>query len=128
MLSQAQWDDFSRDGYLRLGRVLDDAQVAALCARAYDLALGTVVNESVRLQLDTGGAYEALPEAVERLDGGGTIRYRTIQGLEADEVFWPLVSHPQSIAVCARAYGPHAAISIFRAMVMNKPAGQGTML
>jgi ectoine hydroxylase-related dioxygenase (phytanoyl-CoA dioxygenase family) len=39
-----------------------------------------------------------------------------------------LVEHPRFIEVCARVYGPHVALSLFRAMVMNKPAGQGTVL
>jgi hypothetical protein len=128
MLTQAQWDDFSRDGFLRLGSVMDDDRLEALRRRADDLALGTVTNEQVKLQLDTGGAYEELPDVVDRFADGGTIRYRKIQGLETDEVYWPLVSHPLFLEVCARAYGRHAAVSIFRAMVMNKPAGQGTVL
>jgi polysaccharide pyruvyl transferase WcaK-like protein len=127
MLSDEQWDAFARDGYMRLGALLAPDEIEALRDRADDLARGTVVNDHVLLQLDTGGAYDELPEAGERLDGDARL-YRKIQGLEADDVFWPLVSHPVSLEVCARMYGPHAPISIFRAMVMNKPAGQGTTL
>ena len=58
----------------------------------------------------------------------GTMLYRKIQGLETDEVFSRLVRHPLFLEVCGRQYGRHSAISIFRAMVMNKPAGQGTIL
>ena len=79
------------------------------------------------MQLDTGGAYEELPEAVPSFDRG-TMLYRKIQGLETDDLFSRLVRHPLFLEICARQYGPHAAISIFRAMVMNKPAGQGTVL
>jgi hypothetical protein len=86
-----------------------------------------VRNEQVLLQLDTGGAYENLPEAVEQLEVG-TRLYRKIQGLEFDDEFLPLVRHPRFFEVCARIYGPHVPLSIFRAMVMNKPAGQGTVL
>ena len=126
LISDDQWSDFARDGYLRLGQVLGPDEVEALRRRADDHALGRVRNEDVLLQLDTGGAYDELPEAVGDL--GGTNLYRKIQGLETDELFWPLVVHPIALEVCARLYGPHAPLSIFRAMVMNKPAGQGTHL
>jgi polysaccharide pyruvyl transferase WcaK-like protein len=127
VLTDAWWDAFSREGFMRLGPLLTSGEVEALRRRADDLAGGVVVNEHVLLQLDTGGAYEELPEAADRLDGDARL-YRKIQGLETDDEFWPLVSHPLSLEVCARMYGPHAPLSIFRAMVMNKPAGQGTTL
>ena len=126
-ISDEQWNDFTRDGYLRLGKVLEPNQVEALCRRADDLALGHVTNDAIRMQLDTGGEYEQLPEAVDRFDAP-TIRYRKLQGLETDEVFWPLVTTPLFLDVCERSYGRHASVSMFRAMVMNKPAGQGTLL
>lgn len=127
MLDEQQWSDYSRDGYLRLGRVLEPTTVTELCARADDLALGRVRNPAIEMQLDTGGAYEALPGAV-RSFAEGTLRYRKIQGLESDPLFSPLVRRPLIAEICARVYGAHAPVSIFRAMVMNKPAGQGTFL
>lgn len=127
MLTDEQWDAFSREGYMRLGPLLTPEQVEALGRRADALAMGTVENQHVLMQLDTGGAYEELPGAVKSL-GNGTRMYRKIQGLEADDVYWPLVAHPISLEICRRMYGPHAPVSIFRAMVMNKPAGQGTVL
>ncbi len=127
MLTEQQWTDYARDGFLPLGRVLESAAVEALRQRADALALGEISNPQVQMQLDTGGAYEELPGAVPSFERG-TVLYRKIQGLETDELFSPLVRHPLSLEVCARVYGRHAAISIFRAMVMNKPAGQGTVL
>lgn len=127
MISDEQWDAFSRDGFMHLGPVLTLAEVQALTERADELAMGTVRNDHVKMQLDTGGAYEALPEAVDAFEQG-TRLYRKIQGLEMDDRFVSLVRHPLFLEVCARMYGPHAAVSIFRAMVMNKPAGQGTAL
>jgi len=126
-LTEDQWAAFHRDGFLHLGQVLTDDEVERLKQRADDLAAGRVRNEQVLLQMDTGGAYEELPEAVERL-AGGTRLYRKIQGLEFDDEFVHLVRHPRFLEVCARIYGPHVPLSIFRAMVMNKPAGQGTVL
>jgi ectoine hydroxylase-related dioxygenase (phytanoyl-CoA dioxygenase family) len=122
-----QWDRFSRDGFLHLGQVLEPAEVEALAQRADDLAMGRVENEHVQMQLDTGGAYEALPGAVRTFEAG-TRMYRKIQGLEMDDLFVPLIRHQRFFEACAHIYGPHVPLSIFRAMVMNKPAGQGTHL
>jgi polysaccharide pyruvyl transferase WcaK-like protein len=127
MLAEQQWNDYARDGVLHLGKVLEPEELEALRRRADDLALGNVKNPDVQMQLDTGGAYEELPAAVRSFDRG-TVLYRKIQGLETDPLFARLVRHPLFLDVCARQYGRHAAISIFRAMVMNKPAGQGTVL
>jgi Phytanoyl-CoA dioxygenase (PhyH) len=127
MLTEAQWNDYSRDGFLHLGEVLTAAGVELLCQRADDLALGRIVNSNVQMQLDTGGIYEDLPNAVTAFERG-TTGYRKIQGLEADEHFMVLLRHAVFREVCARIYGEHCAVSIFRAMVMNKPAEHGTLL
>lgn len=127
MLTQDQWQSFHQNGYLDLGRVLTDEEVAALKQRADDLALGVIKNPDVQFQLDTGGAYEDLPAAVPQFDGG-TLLYRKIQGLENDGLFLRLIQKPVCLEVCAGMYGRHAAVSLFRAMIMNKPARQGTIL
>ena len=126
-LTDEQWDQFSRDGFMHLGQVLEAGEIDGLTQRADDLAMGRVQNEDVKMQLDTGGAYEELPGEVEAFEEG-TRMYRKIQGLEMDDVFAPLIRHARFMEVCARIYGPHVPLSIFRAMVMNKPAGQGTNL
>ena len=89
--------------------------------------MGRVKNEHVQMQLDTGGVYEELPRRSPRSKRARRL-YRKIQGLETDELFVALIRHPRFLEVCARIYGPHVPLSIFRAMVMNKPAGQGTHL
>lgn len=127
MLTETQWQDFWRDGYMNLGQVLAPEQVSALQQRADDIALGHVVNPHVQMQLDTGGEYTALPAAVKRFDEG-TALYRKIQGLENDDLFLALIQTPVFKEACAEIYGRHSPVSIFRAMIMNKPAGQGTHL
>jgi phytanoyl-CoA hydroxylase len=127
MLASLDWQSFARDGYLHLGQVLTEAEVLALKQRADDLALGRRENPDVQMQMDTGGEYESLPGAVPRFETG-TLLYRKIQGLENDDLFLKLIKQPLFREVCGRVYGPHAPVSIFRAMVMNKPAGQGTLL
>jgi ectoine hydroxylase-related dioxygenase (phytanoyl-CoA dioxygenase family)/polysaccharide pyruvyl transferase WcaK-like protein len=127
VLTDEQWDGFARDGFLHLGQVLEPHEIDRLTQHADDLAMGRVHNEHVQMQIDTGGAYEELPDAVDSFDEG-THLYRKIQGLEMDDQFIPLIRHPRFFEACARIYGPHVPLSIFRAMVMNKPAGQGTIL
>jgi hypothetical protein len=78
------------------------------------------------MQLDTGGAYAALPGMVS--SALGTLRYRKIVGLERDDCFAALLRHPLFLEIAAHQYGSHAPISAFRAIVMNKPAGHGTAL
>ncbi|MEP6482137.1 MAG: phytanoyl-CoA dioxygenase family protein [Rhodoglobus sp.] len=127
VISDEAWDGFSRDGFLHLGQVLSADAIEQLKQRADDLAAGVVKNPRVLLQLDTGGEYLQLPDAVAAFDAP-TKLYRKIQGLEFDDEFLPLIRHPRFFEVCARIYGPHIALSLFRAMIMNKPAGQGTIL
>jgi len=126
-VTEQQWQQYSRDGFLHLGKILEPEELEVLRQRADDLAMGTVWNPDVQMQLDTGGVYEELPAATPGFESG-TRLYRKIQGLETDEHFSRLVRHPLCLEICAHEYGAHAAISIFRAMVMNKPAGQGTVL
>jgi polysaccharide pyruvyl transferase WcaK-like protein len=127
MLTDAQWQQFDRDGYLLLGRVLDNVQLEGLRTRIDDIMLGRVRYPALQLQLDTGGRYEDLPDPVSGLDEA-TLAYRKVQGLEADPLVLDLVRHEWFREFCARVYGRHASISIFRAMLMNKPAGKGTHL
>ena len=127
MVTEAAWQQFAVDGFMHLGPVLSPEAVEALKARADALALGDIYNPAVQMQLDTGGDYEALPDAVERFEEG-TLRYRKIQGLEHDGLFAQLISQPLFREICAKMYGSHAAVSLFRAMIMNKPAHHGTSL
>lgn len=126
-LSAAQWKDYEREGFIHLGQVLDGAEVEALCSRVDDLALGRITGQGTAFQLDTGGRYDDLPPAVESLDTG-TLLYRKVQGLESDDLFGEVLRRPLFRHIAARHYGPHSPVSLFRAMVMNKPAGQGTLL
>lgn len=127
LLSEEQWRDYANRGYLRLGRVLGDAELTALQRRIDAIMLGEIRFPSLETQLDTGGAYDDLPDPVAGLPKPG-LGYRKVQGLEGDPLFLSLLRHDLFREICRRHYGPHASASIFRAMVMNKPAGQGTHL
>ena len=152
-LSDAQWAQFQRDGFLLLGKVADDEELAALNGRIDDLMSGAVsYGEQLLMQLDPnavvpGGAhaggggpavneYEAYKAAgTESVGQFGTIgwkgpsaAYRKIgeahAGLECDPLFAAFQSKPLFHDICGRAYGRHAAISMYRSMVMSKPAGE----
>lgn len=127
LISEVQWLEFDRTGFLELGPILDSDEVAALRQRADDLALGHVRNSAVVIQTDTGGAYEELPDAEPESDTG-TLLYRKINGLENDDLFRQVLLRPVFLEGCARLYGPHAGLSIFHSMIMNNPAGQGIEL
>ena len=87
--------------------------------------LGRVQYSTVQSQLDTGGRYEDLPDPTQGI-GVATLAYRKLQGLEADPLVLEMIRHAFFREACVRVYGRHASVSIFRAMLMNKPAGQGT--
>ncbi|HLJ56409.1 MAG TPA: phytanoyl-CoA dioxygenase family protein [Chthonomonadaceae bacterium] len=129
-LTDAQWERYDRDGYLRLGRLLDEAELGDLQQRIDDIMLGRadVPYDRLLMQLDsTDGKYE---NAGPQSKGwkGETLAYRKIQELEHDPLFLAYMERPIFNEVCARIYGPDTPIASFRAMFMNKPAGQGTLL
>ena len=66
---------------------------------------------------------------------GASMAYRKIGeaecGLECDDLFMGCMQKPLFRTICDRIYGKHAAISVYRSMVMSKPAdsdGGGTTL
>lgn len=121
-ITSEQWQRFEEDGYLPLGRVLDDAELNALRSRVDDIMLGRadVDYDELLMQLDGSPA---------QTNGwkGSTLGYRKIQGLEADRVFAAYLSRPEYRELCRRVYGP-VPVSCFRAMLLNKPANAGTVL
>jgi len=129
-LTDAQWASYQRDGYLRLGQVASDAQLALLQRRMDEIMLGTApVNyDRMLMQLDSDtGKYE---EAGPQTKGfkGATLNYRKIQDLEFDPAFLEYMQHPVFREICARTHGEATPINCFRAMFMNKPARKGTVL
>ena len=127
ILTEEQWSQYDRDGYLRLGKLLNDQELASLRERMDAIMLGRVRYPSLQMQLDTGSKYEELPDPVEGFLGE-TLGYRKIQGLEADPLMLGFIRRDVFREICRRHYGAHASVSVFRIMMMNKPAGQGTYL
>jgi hypothetical protein len=130
LISEGQWDGYERDGYLKLGKVLSDADLEALRTRVDDIMLGKarIDYDHMLMQLDsTTGAYnDAGPQTLGWK--GATLNYRKIQELEYDPQFLAYMQRPLFREVCEHVYGPDAPIAAYRAMFMNKPARQGTWL
>jgi hypothetical protein len=129
-LNDRQWDQFERDGYLKLGKLLPDDELAELQQRIDDIMLGRapVPYERMMMQLDSmTGKYD---DAGEQTKGfkGPTLNYRKIQDLEFDPVHLRYMQKPIFRDICARLLGTDCDVSAFRAMFMNKPAQLGTWL
>lgn len=125
-LTDEQLSAFHTQGYLRLGRVVDDAQLAGLQERINQIMLGEVRYPDMLMQLDsTSGDYGDLPAQTTGFKGA-TLAYRKIEALEQDPRFLRYMQSPLVRDICARLVGPE--ITIYRSMFMNKPARQGTLL
>ena len=129
-LTEQQWSDYQRDGYVHLGRTLTDTELADLQRRIDDIMLGQARAryDQLLMQLDSAdGDYANAPEQ-SKGHKGATLGYRKIQDLENDPLFLAYIQKPLFRDICARVHGPDTDISIFRAMFMNKPANKGTFL
>jgi phytanoyl-CoA hydroxylase len=116
-------------GWARLGKLGDDATVAALRARADEIMLGKVVYDGLFFQHDSeSGRYEDL----EYGKGwkGPSLAYRKVEKLEKDPLFLAWIQNPMFREVCARVY-PRTnqdGVTLYRAFLMNKHAGGGSDL
>ncbi len=129
-LSDEQWRQYERDGYLKLGMVLKDADLAALQERINRIMQGTADVDYDRMLMQLDSATGKYNDAGEQSRGwkGATLAYRKIQDLELDPLFLGYMEQPLFREICARVYGLETPIAAFRAMFMNKPANQGTWL
>lgn len=130
MITDAQWQQFEEDGYLVLGKVLSDEDLAALQRRIDEIMLGTadIDYSQLLMQLDSKtGEYQDAPEQ-SMGHKGATLAYRKIQNLEHDDLFDAYLSRPVFQDICTRTYGEDVPVACFRAMFMNKPSHQGTKL
>lgn len=128
-LTNEQWESYERDGYLHLGRVLNDEDLAALQARIDDIMLGRadLDYDKILMQLDSADGQYENAGVQSRGWKGATLDYRKIQDLEFDPLFLEFMQRPLFREICAQVYGD-IPIAAFRAMFMNKPARKGTLL
>ncbi|HEX9998053.1 MAG TPA: phytanoyl-CoA dioxygenase family protein [Abditibacterium sp.] len=129
-LTASQWEQYDRDGFLKLGTVLGADDLQALQNRIDDIMLGRAALDysKILMQLDSrDGQYQ---NAGEQSHGhkGATLGYRKIQDLEHDDLFMAFMQKPIFREICAHIYGENTPIAAFRAMFMNKPASAGTLL
>lgn len=130
MISATQWNDYERDGFLRLGHVCSTAELTALQRRIDEIMLGTapVDYDRMLMQLDSDSGRYADAPAQSKGFKGARLDYRKIQDLEFDPLFAEFMRLPVFREICGHVYGPGTSIAAFRAMFMNKPAGKGTWL
>ncbi len=126
-IDDAAWASYEREGWLRLGRTLDDASMTGLRERIDDYMLGGRCADHLLMQLDLGGDYSAMGE-MSLGSKGATATYRKIENLEHDDRFGAFLAEPLFSHLCARVYGDGTGIGVYRAMFMNKPERQGTVL
>jgi len=129
-LTEEEWAQFDRDGYFRLGRVMDDDELELLGQRIDDIMMGTANIDYSRtmMQLDSDPERDGKPGPQSYGHKTATLAYRKIQNLEYDPHYLAYMQKPLMRHICARVYGEEADIGCFRAMFMNKPAHEGTAL
>lgn len=125
--TESQWVEYDREGYLMLGKVLSDDELARLQERIDAIMLGRVRYQDMMMQLDLGGGYDNTAPQTAGWKGE-TLEYRKIEQLEKDALFLEYMRKPIFREICALVYGSHAGISAYRSMFMNKPARKGTVL
>jgi ectoine hydroxylase-related dioxygenase (phytanoyl-CoA dioxygenase family) len=129
-ITAEQWKFYEDNGYLKLGKLLSDADLGALRNRIDEIMLGKASLDYGRIfmQLDSEtGRYEDVGVA-SRGHKGATLNYRKIQDLEFDDLFLEYMERPIFREICAKLYGDQTPVAAFRAMFMNKPARKGTFL
>ncbi len=129
-LSYAQWQEYEREGFLRLGRCLTDDELAAMQQRMDDIMLGTapVDYNRMMMQLDRIPGKTDEPGPGTKGHKGATLFYRKIQDLEFGPLFLRYMQKPLFRHICCMVYGADTSVACMRAMFMNKPAGEGTHL
>jgi len=129
-ITDCQWQQYEREGYLRIGHVLSDDELAAVQRRLDQIMLGQadIDYDQLLMQLDsTTGDYNDLGEQSKGFKGA-TRNYRKIQDLELDPLLLEYMQRRVFEQVAARTHGDAPSVAVFRAMFMNKPAGAGTLL
>ncbi|MEM7134236.1 MAG: phytanoyl-CoA dioxygenase family protein [Chloroflexota bacterium] len=128
-LTEEQWQQYETQGYLRLGKIVTDEELATLQQRMDDIMMGRAPLDYDRMlmQLDREPATGKMGPQTKG-HKGATLSYRKIQDLEIDPLFLTYMRKPLFRHICQRVYGADTDIGCFRAMFMNKPAKEGSHL
>ena len=129
-LTDSAWSRFKEEGYLRLGRTLNDIELHHLQTRIDEIMMGTARVDYSRMlmQLDSIPGVSDEPGPPSKGHKLASLSYRKIQDLEYDPYFLAFMQMPLFRHICERAYGLGKVIASYRAMFMNKPAKEGTFL
>jgi hypothetical protein len=117
---------YREHGWARVGQLADEPTLSLLRARADAIMLGEVTYDGLFFQHDSdSGRYEDL----EYGKGwqGPSLRYRKIEKLELDPLYWAWLTNDVFRRIAARVY-PNVDITLYRAFLMNKHAGGGSDL
>jgi phytanoyl-CoA hydroxylase len=127
-LTTEQWNTYEEQGYLLLGKILPEEELAALVQRMDDIMLGKakVDYDRLMMQREAGEGYEQSAQTLGFK--GGTLNYRKIENLEFDALFLKFIQNELFQAIVEKVYGKDMNIACFRAMFMNKPAHHGSVL
>jgi len=116
-----------KDGYARLGVLLDPELRDALRARADAIMLGEITYPGMFFQLDSeSGRYEDLERGLGWR--GPSLRYRKVEKLEKDPLFFRWLTSPVFEALAREAYPEADRITIYRAILMTKAEDGGSNL
>ena len=87
-ISPKQWEDFDQQGYVRLGQIATNKQLADMQQRIDDIMLGVapIDYEQIMMQLDREPGT-GRPGPQTKGHKGPTLLYRKIQQLEFDPFF-----------------------------------------
>jgi phytanoyl-CoA hydroxylase len=129
-ITDEQWAFYQEQGYVKLGKVLSDEDLGALCTRIDDIMLGKADLDYGRMLMQLDGDTGKYEDIGEQTKGhkGATLGYRKIQELEFDPLFLAYMQRPIFKEICDRHYGPQTPIATFRSMFFNKPSNKGTFL
>lgn len=117
---------YREHGYARLGRLCDDATLDLLRARADAIMLGEIAYDGLFFQHDSeSGRYDDLEYGKGWV--GPSLRYRKVEKLERDPLFFSWITNDVFRRVAARVYASET-ITLYRAFLMNKHAGGGSDL
>jgi len=124
-LSAAELEHWKEQGYVSLGHVVAPTQIEALCERIDAIMLGEVSYPDMRMQL-CPSAGDAEKARQTRSFKGASLKYRKIEQLERDNLFLAYMQCALFADITTKILGNE--VSCYRAMFMNKPAGQGVVL
>lgn len=117
---------YREHGWARLGQLADEAILEGLRARADAIMLGEIAYPGMFFQHDSdSGRYEDL--AYGEGFTGPSLRYRKVEKLELDPLYWAWISNDVFRRVTALVY-PGVDVTLYRAFLMNKHAGGGSNL